>query len=74
MLARVFAEKPELGKAFACVPIKVWHDDRDVVILVCSPDGKAAWYEDFSWTPRVDHEWYGEVPPRAPVFSPIPAH
>jgi hypothetical protein len=72
LLDRVFADKPELGEAFSGVPVKVWHDARRVVVLVCSPDGRTAWLEDASWTPYVDCRWYMTAPARAPDFSLVP--
>jgi len=61
---------PGLQKAFAGYPIKVRHNVKDVVILVCSPDGKYAWLEDASWTPgKVDHPWYLSTPPMPAEFT-----
>ncbi len=65
--------KPELQRAFAGVPIKVRHDARHVVLLVCSPDGKFAWLEDASWTMGVDRKWYLSKPPRPAEFTLDPA-
>jgi hypothetical protein len=66
-------DKPELQRAFKGYPIKVRHDAKNTVILVCSPDGKWAWLEDASWTLGVDHKWY-LVKPRMPAeFTMDPA-
>ncbi len=66
--------RPDLQRAFAGVPIKVRHDTKHVVLLVCSPDGKYAWLEDASWTPdRVDHKWYLSDPPHPAEFTLDPA-
>ena len=51
-------------------PIMVRHNVKDVVILVCSPDGKYAWLEDASWTAGVvDHKWYLTNPPTPAEFT-----
>jgi hypothetical protein len=67
LVAEAMKNKPELQKAFDDLPIKVWHDDRYVVLLVCSPDGKYCWLEDASWTPNVvDRKCY-ECKPLPPA-------
>lgn len=58
VLEEVFKEKPELRDAFQGLPIKIIQNGKDVVVLVCSPDGKNAWLEDASWTIELDKEWY----------------
>lgn len=73
LLAEAIKDKPELQKAFAGYPIKVRHNDKDVVVLVCSPDGKYAWLEDASWTLGVDHLWYLSNPPCPAEFTMDPA-
>jgi hypothetical protein len=60
VIEEVFKEKPELREAFQGLVIKIRHNDKDVVILVCSQDGKNAWLEDASWTIELDKEWYKE--------------
>ena len=63
-------DNPDLEKAFAGVPILLEHDQKDVVVLVCSPDGKNAWLEDASWTAaHVDREWYLCSPPKPAKFT-----
>ena len=70
LVQEAIKDKPELQKAFAGYPIKVRHNVKDVVILVCSPDGKYAWLEDASWTPgKVDHPWYLSTPPMPAEFT-----
>jgi hypothetical protein len=66
-------DKPELQRAFAGYPLKVLHDTKNAVVLVCSPDGKWAWLEDASWTLGVDHEWYLSKPPLPAAFTMAPA-
>lgn len=66
-------DKPELQRAFKGYPIKVRHDAKNTVILVCSPDGRWAWLEDASWTLGVDHKWYLAKPPVPAEFTMDPA-
>lgn len=73
LLAEAIKDKPELQHAFQGVPIKVKHDAKNVVLLVCSPDGKYAWLEDASWTLGVDHKWYLSKPPLPAEFTMDPA-
>ena len=62
-------DKPELQEAFKGIPIKIKQYGKNVVILVCSPDGKNAWLEDASWTDGVDKEWYKNDPSHPCDFS-----
>jgi hypothetical protein len=66
-------DKPELRAAFQGLPVKIKHNERDVVVLVCSPDGKVGWLEDASWTVPVDKKWYETDPKHPPVFTLDPA-
>lgn len=69
LLAEAIKDKPELQKTFAGYPIKVRRNDRNVVILVCSKDGKHALLEDASWTLGVDHKWYLSEPNHPVEFT-----
>lgn len=51
-------EKLELRAAFQDVVVKIRHDEREAIVVVCSPDGKVAWLEEASWKPFVDLRWY----------------
>ena len=73
LVTEAIKDKPELQRAFRGLPIKVNHDARNVVLLVCSPDGKYAWLEDASWTLGVDRKWYLSNPPRPAEFTLDPA-
>jgi hypothetical protein len=73
LLAVAMKGKPELKRAFQDVPLKVRRDSRNVVLLVCSPDGRFAWLEDASWTTGVDIRWYQSQPPHPAAFSLDPA-
>jgi hypothetical protein len=61
--------EPEFQKEFNHVKIKIRHNTRNVVVLICSPDGKYAWLEDGSWTPYVDCKCYKYKPPRPAEFT-----
>lgn len=73
LVAEAIKNKPELQRAFQGYPIKVRHDAKNTVILVCSPDGKWAWLEDASWTLGVDRQWYLAKPPKSAEFTMDPA-
>lgn len=75
LLQSVLARKPELARAFHGIPVKLKRGTREVVVLVCTPDGKNAMLEDASWTPMaIDRNWYtaGQLPPCAfdPTLDP----
>jgi hypothetical protein len=69
ILYEAFNERPELMESFRGLNIFIKRYGNDVVLLVCSPDGKHAWIEDASWTPEVDVEWYETDPSHPAVFS-----
>ena len=46
LLAKAMENKPELREAFRDVPIKIWHDEHDVILMICSPDGEYCWLVD----------------------------
>ena len=70
ILEEALKDKPELREAFQGIPIKIKQNGKDVIILVCSPDGKNAWLEDASWTTEgVDKEWYKLDPSHPCEFS-----
>jgi|WetSurMetagenome_2_1015567.scaffolds.fasta_scaffold61606_3 hypothetical protein len=49
---------PEFKRTFHDLKIKVKHNNEEVVVLICTPDGKYALIEDASWTLGVDRKWY----------------
>lgn len=57
-----YQRNPELEKTFRKHSVHVRRDGKEVVLLVCSPDGKFALFEDASWTDRLDRQWYKLVP------------
>lgn len=69
LLEEAFKERPELVGPFMGLPILIKHNGNDVVLLVCSPDGKTAWIEDASWTSGIDYEWYETDPKHPAVFT-----
>jgi hypothetical protein len=73
ILEAAFTERPELVGPFQGLPILIRHSGSDVVLLVCSPDGKHAWIEDASWTSGIDYEWYEIDPEHPAVFTLDPA-
>jgi hypothetical protein len=74
ILQAAFRERPELEDIFRGLPILIRHNGSDVVLLVCSPDGKHAWIEDASWTSGIDYEWYDIDPSHPAVFTLNPSH
>jgi hypothetical protein len=71
LLQSVFARKLALARAFQGLPVKLKRGTREVVVSVCTPDGKNASLEDASWTPMVvDHTWYKAGQPRPCSFDP----
>ena len=70
LVSEAIKDSPELQSAFQGLPIQVVHDTRDVILLICSPDGSCAWLEDASWTPvKVDYKWYQSKPPKPAKFT-----
>jgi hypothetical protein len=71
LLQSVLARKPELARAFHGIPVKLKRGTKEVVVLVCTPDGKNATLEDASWTPMViDRNWYAAGQPHPCTFDP----
>ena len=69
-LLQVATEEQPALKVFANARVKIAHSDSKVVVLVCSPDGKYAWFEDASWTPgKVDKVWHRQRPLHPAEFS-----
>lgn len=66
LLEAAWQERPELMGFFQGLPIKVRRSGTEVVVLVCSPDGRFAWLEDASWTSGIDREWH-EIDPKHPA-------
>ena len=54
---------------FKNVTFKVRHNATNLVLLVCSPDGKHALLEDASWTQFVDSRPYLSNPPAPAEFT-----
>jgi hypothetical protein len=57
LVKAVFQAKPELERDFKSYTILTRSSGRNLVVLVCTPDGKYALYEDASWTPFVDKQY-----------------
>lgn len=72
MIQRVFKDKPEMKEIFNAVPIKIWRNNRYVIVLISSPKNDRAWLEDASWTPEVDCLWYQNKTPQPSEFTLIP--
>jgi hypothetical protein len=71
LLQSVLARKPALARAFHGIPVTLNRGTTEVVVLVCTPDGKNATLEDASWTPMViDRNWYTVGQPHPCTFDP----
>jgi hypothetical protein len=57
LVKAVFQAKPELERDFKSYTILTRSSGRNLVVLVCTPDGKYALYEDASWTPFLDKQY-----------------
>ncbi|MGD0014495.1 MAG: hypothetical protein ABSD56_08740 [Bryobacteraceae bacterium] len=57
LLEAVYAKDPELRTEFGRFAIHTKRDGHNIVILVCSPDGRMGLLEDASWTLKVDRHW-----------------
>jgi hypothetical protein len=57
MLAAINKQDPELQKGLKKSVVQTKRDGDNLLILVCSPDGKVGLYEDASWTLKVDRKW-----------------
>lgn len=84
LVAEVFTKKPELKAAFdhLKIDVRVFRQDKEVVILVHSPDAKHCWFEDGSWTFYIDRSCYQTRPlppaqftlnPPTSTSRPVPA-
>jgi hypothetical protein len=73
LLATTFQKKPELERDFREYTVQTVSSGTNVVVLVCTLDGKYALIEDASWTPYVDKKWYETEPQHAAQFTISPA-
>ncbi len=64
-----FQKKPRLAQDFAEYVIRTQSRGMNLVVLVCTKDGKHALIEDASWTPYVDKKWYETEPTHPTVFT-----
>jgi hypothetical protein len=71
LVAVTFQSKPELERDFRGYTIRTQSSGTNLVVLVCTKDGKYALIEDASWTPYVDKNWYETKYPA--VFTIDPA-
>jgi hypothetical protein len=58
LLQTVYNQKPELRREFERFTIHTKRDGKNIVILVCSANGRIGLLEDASWTLPVDRKWY----------------
>ena len=73
LAAMALKARPDLARIFQGYPILVRRDGTNVVVLVCSPDGTHALYEDTSRTPdKVDTLWCEQKPAHPAQFTPAP--
>jgi hypothetical protein len=54
LLARSTEHNPELLKQFSGYSIRIAHNDRDVIILICTKDQNRALFEDAGCTSELD--------------------
>jgi len=73
LVAATFQKKPELERDFRGYVIETASSGTNIVVLVCTVDGKYALIEDASWTPYVDKKWYETEPQHPARFSINPA-
>ena len=57
LVAVTFQKKPELERDFRGYTIRTQSSGMNLVVLVCTKDGRYALLEDASWTPYVDKKW-----------------
>ena len=69
LLTEALKGKPELQQAFKNVKIRLRCDDNNVVVLICSADGKCAWLETAGWKPLDVKKHYLTNPPPPAVFT-----
>ena len=70
VFAAIYRQNPELRAEFGKYFIQTKHDGDNVVVLVCSPDGKIGLLEDASWTLKVDRKWVKAVPKHPCAWDP----
>lgn len=73
LLADTLSSNPILRTAFKDVQLKTRHNAKNVLVLVCSPDGQYAWLEDASWTKgSIDRKYLSPPWPNAEFTLPLP--
>jgi hypothetical protein len=73
LVSATFQKKPELARDFQGYTIRAQSSGTNLVVLVCTEDGKYALLEDASWTPYVDRKWYETEPRHPATFTIDPA-
>lgn len=69
LVSEAMKTNAEFAREFPKVVFKVLHNTTNLVLMVCSPDGKRAWLEDASWTQFLDNKPYLSNPPAPAEFT-----
>ncbi|MCX6900270.1 MAG: hypothetical protein NT105_16430 [Verrucomicrobia bacterium] len=69
LIAEATKNDPPLANVFVKKILRLLRNNRHIIVLVCSPDGKKGEMEDASWTPGVDILWFHIDPNHPADFS-----
>ena len=69
-IAAIYTQNPEPQAEFGKYLIHTKHAGDNVVVLVCSSDGKIGLLEDASWTLKVDRIWAKTEPKHPCAWDP----
>lgn len=69
LVSATFQKKPGLAQDFREYVIRTKSSGTNLVVLVCTKDGKYGLIEDASWTPYVDKDWYETDSQHPAIFT-----
>jgi hypothetical protein len=69
LIAKSTEHNPEILKFFQNYSIKILHNDRDAIILVCTKDRKQALFEDAGCTTQLDKILWKDKPAKKCEFT-----